>query len=760
VWNTIFTDLSTLGYPWQSNRILGVFFQQNGMGAPALGGGENFLTGVDEDNNRLNGDCLEPGCASSVAKGGAAHELGHAFGLSHTVDDPEGSPGKSLMSYGFYGFPQCTLVNTTLNPERNDLYASPFFNIQMGLTDGGFEDCLSNWSIISGTAGCSSTTRRSGLGALALSPRSGAAVQVRQQTLAAAQQTYDISAWINSPTTGNHHVWIQVVARDSAGVSLNNIIFGDLPGATDGWQRVAYSFTSPAQATSLQILINAAGTDTTTTYVDDVDVHESLVVPPIPLQMFYFDGDTVDGTQPTLQWDDETSATNFQVQVGLDSLFNPPLLDVGVTSPSFRVPSGLSVGSRYFWRVRATNGVGVSDWSNTWSFAPAGPQDYLSDEFENTNLNASWSWIREDPAKWYLGGPPGRRGSGYISIAVQAGDLLGTYNNAKNLLLKNPPEGSYDISTKIDFWDSGPSVNYQQAGLLIYQDDNNYLKLVRIYSDGNKLEWLAEVNGVIVEDTTTPVWSNLPIRITWDGNRYSAKYSADSISWTTLGSPVTVAWRNPKIGLAAFSRLDVHQINAYFDYFRVSVPPEFTDVPYINWAWDWIERLYAAGITSGCGTNPLIYCPEQSVTRAQMAVFLERGMHGATYIPPTGSGAVFVDVSLSTWGVNWIEKLYADGITGGCLASPLSYCPANPVTRAQMAKFLLLAKHGASYSPPVAVGIFADVPASYWAASWIEQLYTEGITGGCSLSPLSYCPESPVTRAQMAKFLVLTFNLP
>jgi hypothetical protein len=186
----------------------------------------------------------------------------------------------------------------------------------------------------------------------------------------------------------------------------------------------------------------------------------------------------------------------------------------------------------------------------------------------------------------------------------------------------------------------------------------------------------------------------------------------------------------------------------------------FADVPTNYWAYSWITRLYTAGITSGCGTNPLIYCPEDSVTRAQMAIFLERGMRGSTYTPPAGTGAVFVDVSLSTWGVNWIEKLYSDGITGGCLTSPLSYCPANPVTRAQMAKFLLLAKHGAAYNPPPATGIFADVPTSYWAAGWIEQLYTEGITGGCSLSPLSYCPENSVTRAQMAKFLVLTFNLP
>jgi len=52
------------------------------------------------------------------------------------------------------------------------------------------------------------------------------------------------------------------------------------------------------------------------------------------------------------------------------------------------------------------------------------------------------------------------------------------------------------------------------------------------------------------------------------------------------------------------------------------------------------------------------------------------------------------------------------------------------------------------------------VPISYWAANWIEKLYADGITTGCGTSPLVYCPDDPVTRAQMAIFLVLTFNLP
>jgi hypothetical protein len=76
-----------------------------------------------------------------------------------------------------------------------------------------------------------------------------------------------------------------------------------------------------------------------------------------------------------------------------------------------------------------------------------------------------------------------------------------------------------------------------------------------------------------------------------------------------------------------------------------------------------------------------------------------------------------------------------------------------------MAVFLLRSKHGSDYQPPTAVGIFDDVPTSHWAADWIEQLYREGITVGCSQIPFLYCPESTVTRAEMAVFLVRTFEL-
>ena len=185
--------------------------------------------------------------------------------------------------------------------------------------------------------------------------------------------------------------------------------------------------------------------------------------------------------------------------------------------------------------------------------------------------------------------------------------------------------------------------------------------------------------------------------------------------------------------------------------------PLFGDVPDTYWAASWITRLYNAGITGGCSTSPMMYCPDDTVTRAQMAVFLLKGIHGSAYNPPAAAGTVFTDVPADYWAAKWIEELSKEGITGGCGVG--LYCPDDVITRAQMAVFLLKSEHGSSYSPSAATGtVFTDVPVDYWAAKWVEQLASEGITGGCGTG--TYCPEQSVTRAQMAVFLVKTFNLP
>ncbi len=183
----------------------------------------------------------------------------------------------------------------------------------------------------------------------------------------------------------------------------------------------------------------------------------------------------------------------------------------------------------------------------------------------------------------------------------------------------------------------------------------------------------------------------------------------------------------------------------------------FSDVKGNYWAWRFVEGLYNAQVTGGCGSNPLKYCPDAIVTREQMAVFILRAKYGSTYSPPAvGSSTGFADVPITSGFAAWIKELAAQGITGGCGGE--NYCPKNPVTREQMAVFLLRADYGTTFVPADPIGVFADVPTSSGFARWIEKLAEDGITGGCGGE--NYCPKKGVTRAQMAVFLDKTFDLP
>ncbi|MBK8620059.1 MAG: S-layer homology domain-containing protein [Anaerolineales bacterium] len=188
-----------------------------------------------------------------------------------------------------------------------------------------------------------------------------------------------------------------------------------------------------------------------------------------------------------------------------------------------------------------------------------------------------------------------------------------------------------------------------------------------------------------------------------------------------------------------------------------TIAPVFDDVPFSYWANNFVERLAKAGVTGGCGTG--IYCPDSTVTRAQMAVFLLKGIHGSSYTPPAvGVSTGFGDVATDYWAAAWIKQLAAEGVTSGCGGG--NYCPDSVVTRAQMAIFLLKARNGSGYTPP-AVGVstgFADVATDAFGAAFIKQLVADGITAGCGGG--NYCPNDSVTRAQMAVFLVRAFNLP
>ena len=213
-------------------------------------------------------------------------------------------------------------------------------------------------------------------------------------------------------------------------------------------------------------------------------------------------------------------------------------------------------------------------------------------------------------------------------------------------------------------------------------------------------------------------------------------------------SPTELSGLNPEI--AAGTLVHVAVINpdgprgrsdrAYF--------ADFLDVPQANIFHAAVEKILRDGVTAGCGNGN--YCPQPRHPRADGGLPAQ-GEARRRLRSPAGDRHVFADVP-STSSPRWIEELAARGITAGCGGG--DYCPDAPVTRAQMAVFLLKTLLGPAYVPP-------DRRARSSATSGRTRSRrrgsrtspARGITGGCQARRCSTAPTTANTRAQMAAFL-------
>jgi parallel beta-helix repeat protein len=183
----------------------------------------------------------------------------------------------------------------------------------------------------------------------------------------------------------------------------------------------------------------------------------------------------------------------------------------------------------------------------------------------------------------------------------------------------------------------------------------------------------------------------------------------------------------------------------------------------------YIQRLYMEGFTAGCQASPLLYCPDATMTRAESAVFMLRGLLGAGYTPPLAPWDTFVDPSdnwaAGTWAQKWAQGMWDEGLTAGCQTptlppappAPLRFCPWDNFPRVQAAVFALKISHGNSYVPPPATGtVFADMTDTvFYGTKWAEQAYAEGLIPACTTTPtVNFCPNDLMTRAWGAYVIV------
>lgn len=129
----------------------------------------------------------------------------------------------------------------------------------------------------------------------------------------------------------------------------------------------------------------------------------------------------------------------------------------------------------------------------------------------------------------------------------------------------------------------------------------------------------------------------------------------------------------------------------------------FTDVDSNNWWSAHVERLAELKVTQGCASEPLRFCPHDTVSRGQMAAFINRafdlsefeeeninqdGETAATEDEEAVESVRFIDVQDSHPFVDDINDVAAARITTGCSTSRRMYCPEKEVTYVQMVTFL------------------------------------------------------------------------
>ncbi|MEX2424856.1 MAG: M23 family metallopeptidase [Acidimicrobiia bacterium] len=159
-----------------------------------------------------------------------------------------------------------------------------------------------------------------------------------------------------------------------------------------------------------------------------------------------------------------------------------------------------------------------------------------------------------------------------------------------------------------------------------------------------------------------------------------------------------------------------------------------------------IEKLVATGVTRGCSTEPMRYCPSQSITRGQIAAFINRAL-----ALPAADQDWFGDDDASEFDAD-INAIMSAGIGFGC--DDTNYCADRPLLREEMATLLVRAFG----LPPSDVDWFVDDDDNA-RQNDINALAAAGVTIGCSTEPARYCATETVTRAQMASFFSRAMGL-
>lgn len=180
-----------------------------------------------------------------------------------------------------------------------------------------------------------------------------------------------------------------------------------------------------------------------------------------------------------------------------------------------------------------------------------------------------WQWIDPDEAK---DPTPHDVKGGVLRVTIRTRkDLSGDSRNAPRYL--KSIKGDFQIETRVRF---APKENYQGAGLLIFQDDNNYLRFERSYGgmggggEGIRLDvWEAGEHRAIVEPGGIP-WedSAVDLKIVRTGKLFIAYWRPDEEhEWREAGEFESQYSESTLAGVAAVNT--ARPVTADFVYIKL-----------------------------------------------------------------------------------------------------------------------------------------------------------------------------------------------
>lgn len=318
----------------------------------------------------------------------------------------------------------------------------------------------------------------------------------------------------------------------------------------EDWSGFSYNANMALALPQIGMYVNKGRTETTDFDVtfDGIEIYEVSELYPRLVEI------TVDG-EPLRTFERDKFAYNFEIT---EDVTKVPVIGAIPEQEHHIVTIEQLSGATGSAVINVSSGAENVTYSVNYNYGPA------SDYFVDGTICDRWEILRDDGDYRLV------KGMG-IEMPTQEGDIYSVGGNWKNVFV-TPAMGNWEVVVKAHF-PHKPMANYQQAMLLVWQDEDNYIRL-NCQQEALRLEPGMEVDGSFSghglsqafaeanEDGTVTIY----FKIEKSDLNYNAAFSQDGINYTDLGTVENVDFANPQIGLIAAQNSTAEPMSIYWEY--------------------------------------------------------------------------------------------------------------------------------------------------------------------------------------------------